>query len=77
MPGWQSWVIARACPATHHTMGLALVRQKNLDEVVEFLGKATELDYDNVRYYYVYAVALYESGQHDQAIFVLEATLEK
>jgi Flp pilus assembly protein TadD len=64
-------------PATHHSMGLLLVRQKNLDEAVEFLGKAAELNPANVRYTYVYAIALYESGQHEQAISVLEAALEK
>jgi len=64
-------------PATHHSMGLLLVRQKNLDEAVKFLGKAAELDPTNVRYTYVYAIALYESGLHEQAISVLEAALEK
>ena len=58
-------------------MGLALVRQKNLDEAVKFLGKATELAPASVRYAYVYAVALYEIGRHEQAISVLEAALEK
>ena len=64
-------------PATHHAMGLALVRQKKLHEAVKFLGKAAELDPTNVRYSYVYAVALYENERHDQAISVLEAALEK
>ena len=64
-------------PATHHAMGLALVRQKNLAEAVKFLGKAAELHPANIRYSYVYAVALYENQQHDQAISVLEAALEK
>jgi len=64
-------------PATHHAMGLALIRQKNLDDAVKFLGKAAEIDPANVRYSYVYAVALYENKQHDQAISVLEAALEK
>jgi len=64
-------------PATHHAMGLALVRQKNLDKAINFLGKAAELAPASVRYAYVYAVALYESGRHEQAISVLEAALEK
>ena len=64
-------------PATHHAMGLALVRQKNLDRAVNFLGKAAELAPASVRYAYVYAVALYESSRHEQAISVLEAALEK
>jgi tetratricopeptide (TPR) repeat protein len=64
-------------PATHHAMGLLLVRQKNMDEAIESLGKAAQLDPVNVRYAYVYAVALYESGQHDQAISVLESALQK
>jgi len=64
-------------PATHHAMGLALIRQKNLNEAIGSLGKATELDPANVRYAYVYAVALYENKRHDQAISVLETALEK
>ena len=64
-------------PATHHAMGLLLVRQKNLEEAVKYLGKAAELDAANVRFSYVYAIALYASGQHDQAISVLEAALKK
>jgi len=64
-------------PATHHAMGLALVRQKNLDRAVDFLGKAAELAPASVRYTYVYAIALYESGRHEQAISVLEAALQK
>ena len=57
-------------------MGLLLVRQKNLEEAVKYLGKAAELDAANVRFSYVYAIALYTSGQHDQAISVLEAALK-
>ncbi len=64
-------------PATHHAMGLLLIRQKNLEKAVEFLGKAAKLNPGNVRYSYVYAVALYESGTHDQAIAMLEAVLEQ
>ena len=48
-----------------------------MDEAIESLGKAAQLDPVNVRYAYVYAVALYESGQHDQAISVLESALQK
>jgi predicted Zn-dependent protease len=58
-------------------MGLLMVRQKNLNEAVEFLGKASKLAPVNTRYAYVYAIALYESGQHDQSISVLESALQK
>ena len=64
-------------PATHHAMGLLLVRQKNLDAAVKFLGKAAELDPASVRYSYVYAFALFTSGRHEQAISVLEEALQK
>jgi len=64
-------------PATWHAMGLLMVRQKNMDKAIEFLGKAAELDAVNTRFAYVYAIALYENGKHDQAISVLESALQK
>ena len=63
--------------ATWHAMGLLMVRQKNMDKAIEFLGKAAELDAVNTRFAYVYAIALYENGKHDQAISVLESALQK
>jgi Flp pilus assembly protein TadD len=63
-------------PAAHHAMGLLLVRQEKLGQAVSYLGKAAELDSLNPRYTYVYAVALFESGQQESATKVLESALE-
>jgi predicted CXXCH cytochrome family protein len=69
--------IAPDDPATQHTMGLLLVRQKKLAGSVPYLARAAELAPSNLRYNYVYAVALYETGQADRAIAVLESQLER
>jgi predicted CXXCH cytochrome family protein len=61
--------------AAFHAKGLLLVRQGNLPEALVSLRKAALLSPLNVRYFYVYAVALYESGAHDQAISELESAL--
>ena len=64
-------------PAAHHAIGLLLIRQGKLDEAVTYLGKAAELDSLNIRYTYVYAVSIFESGQQASAIAVLEAAIQK
>jgi Flp pilus assembly protein TadD len=58
----------------YHALGLALARQKRLPEAVSALAKASQLASTNLRYRYVYAVALNSSGQAETAINVLEAT---
>src|SRR5262249_7455010 len=55
----------------HHALGLVLVRQPRLGE-----GLA-ELDASNLRYAYVYAVALHDNGQQDAAIKVLRSAAAK
>ena len=44
--------------AIKHSLGLLLVRQRNLTEALPLLRDAAALDPDNARYAYVYAVAL-------------------
>jgi len=61
--------------APRHAMGLMLIRQQQLDEAVGYLHQATVLDPTNVRHSYVYAVALWETGQQQQAVATLEAAL--
>ncbi|MGH7893396.1 MAG: tetratricopeptide repeat protein [Candidatus Binatia bacterium] len=56
----------------HHALGLLLVREKRLPEALEPFARATELAPDQVRYAYVYAVALESAGQVDRALAVLE-----
>ena len=56
-------------------MGLLLIRQSQLDAAVGYLQRAAELDPVNVRYSYVYGVALWESGRQQEAVATLEAAL--
>jgi Tfp pilus assembly protein PilF len=55
-----------------HALGLLRVRQKQYQEALTLLAKAVALQPGNIRYSYVYAIALNSSGQVDQAISVLE-----
>lgn len=61
--------------ALHHSLGLSLVRMRRLAEAVAELGRAATLDPSDVRFSYVYAVALHSSGKVDAAIAKLEQTL--
>jgi tetratricopeptide (TPR) repeat protein len=61
----------------HHALGLALVRQKRLPEAVEELRLAANLAPNDVRYTYVYAVALNSSGKEEQAIQILRGVHER
>jgi len=56
----------------HHALGLLLVRQKKLSKAIKHLSRAASERPENVRYSYVYAVALNGAGQSDKAIAVLE-----
>jgi len=58
----------------HHALGLALVRQKNLPKALEQLSRAVDLAPDDVRYSYVYAIALQSAGEVDKALSVLETS---
>jgi Flp pilus assembly protein TadD len=55
-----------------HALGLLKIRQKQYREALNLLSKAAMLQPTNVRYSYVYAVALNSSGQPERAITVLE-----
>ena len=55
-----------------HALGLLKIRQKQYREALDLLSKAATLQPTNVRYSYVYAVALNSSGQPERAITVLE-----
>ena len=56
----------------HHALGLTLVRQQLIDMGIEELRIASRLNPDDVRYVYVYAVALNSTGKPKQAVVVLE-----
>src|SRR5262249_22617798 len=46
----------------HHSLGLLLVRRKDLPSALDSLKRATELAPDNPRFAYVYAVGLRSAG---------------
>ena len=67
--------LAPADAAPRHALGLLLIRQRQLDTAVIELRQAASLDPRNARYAYVYAVALWETGQRQPAVAALEAAL--
>lgn len=62
--------------ALYHALGLWYVRNKEIDRGVQYLQQAAEMDLDNPRYQYVYAVAVAEKDT-EQAIRILQASLQK
>jgi Flp pilus assembly protein TadD len=60
-----------------HALGLSLVRQKLLEQALDQLRQASELEPDSVRYSYVYAVALDSNGRRAEAIALLKNSLER
>ena len=54
-------------------LGLSFVRQQKNDEALMWLAKAADLAPNNVRYGYVYAVALNSQGQAELAIKHLDS----
>ncbi len=73
----QAVTVAPDSADAQHALGLLLVRQKRLADSLPHLQKAAELNPTNVRFTYVYGVGLWESGQREKAIEVLEAALAR
>jgi len=71
---WLEKAIALApnVPDPIHALGLLKIRQKQYAEGLTLLAKAAAMQPTNVRYSYVYAVALNSSGQSAKAIAILE-----
>jgi Tfp pilus assembly protein PilF len=62
--------------ALYHSMGLWYVRNRGKDKGMEYLQQAAEMETDNPRYQYVYAVAV--GDEHpEQAIKILQSSLQK
>ena len=61
----------------HHALGLALVRAKQLGDAITELRFATELDDQQARYAYVYAVALHSADRKDEAISAFKGNLAR
>jgi predicted CXXCH cytochrome family protein len=68
----QALVIEPGNADVTHSLGLLLVRQHNYAEALPALRRAADLAPDNVRYGYVYAIALNSTGSPDQARALLE-----
>ena len=62
--------------ALHHALGLTLTRLKRPEDALNELLRATELDPDQQRYVYVYAVALHSGGRREEAMAVLKEALK-
>ena len=62
--------------ALSHSLGLWYVRKKENDKGLEYLQQAAEMEADNARYQYVYAVAVADK-KPEQAIRILELSLQK
>jgi tetratricopeptide (TPR) repeat protein len=60
----------------HHTLGLALTREKAREQSLEEFKTAVQLAPSDARFAYVYAVALNDAGQHDDALSVLKTSLK-
>ncbi len=61
----------------HHTLGLLLVRRKDMPAAVAELKKATELAPDDPHFAYVYAVALDSTGKRQEALAATESALRR
>ena len=59
----------------HHALGLVLVRMKRQGEALEEFRQATELEPEQARYTYVYAVGLHSAGRGAEAIAALKENL--
>jgi Flp pilus assembly protein TadD len=56
----------------HHALGLVLVRLKRSDEALGEFRRAAELEPDQPRYAYVYAVGLHSAGRGLEAMAALK-----
>ena len=61
----------------YHDLGLSKLRQHDINFAIGALKKAAVLDPGNVRYAYVYAVALEKNGQFLRAIQILRTALAR
>jgi predicted CXXCH cytochrome family protein len=61
----------------HYALGLLKVREGNHEEALTYLKSAATLEYSDPHYTYVYAVALNSMKQPEEAIRILESTLEE
>ncbi|MGR9036299.1 MAG: tetratricopeptide repeat protein [Gammaproteobacteria bacterium] len=63
--------------ALFHSLGLLLVRKKNLEAALDSLKQAVDLAPEEARFVYVYGVALYSAGRIKEARSAVEKGLER
>ena len=66
---------APAQAAPHHALGLLETRADNQDIALRHLERAAALETGGIRYRYVYAIALYDTGNAPAALEVLRSLL--
>ncbi|MDP4788730.1 MAG: tetratricopeptide repeat protein [Haliea sp.] len=59
--------------AALHSLGLLETRAGNRAVALDYLRRAAEQETEGTRHRYVYAIALHDSGEQNQAVSVLEA----
>jgi Flp pilus assembly protein TadD len=63
--------------ALHHALGLSLVRSKRPQDALEELRQAVDIQPEQARYAYVYAVALHSTGRASDALRLLQDNAER
>ena len=61
--------------AVHHALGLSLIRQHRATDALAELRQAADLEPDDPRFAYVYAVALHDTGDRLAALRTLDAAV--
>jgi len=61
----------------HHALGLTLIRERRYPEALSELARAARQATDDVRYAYVYGVALHDSGKKREGMSVLRSALAR
>ena len=70
----ETLTLAPEAAALHHSLGLLLVRRKDLDGALVELKRASELAHEDANAHYTFAVALYSNGRQADAIALLDKT---
>ena len=73
----ESLALSGSDAALHHSLGLVLVRLKQSNGALDALRRASELDPEQSRYAYVYAIALQSAGRREDAVSVLKQNLQR
>lgn len=63
--------------ALHHSMGLALIRERRYDDAIAELKTAAKQSPSDARYAYVLGVALHDTGKKKEGIATLERALRR